>query len=95
MPWKETRPMDQRAQFVLKAEEKQVPFRELCEEFGVSPKTGYKWLERFRAGGVAALHDQSTRPRSSPAGLSEDVVCRIVALEQAFAPATPAVEMPP
>lgn len=83
MPWKETRPMDQRAEFVLKAEQREVPFRQLCEEYGVSPKTGYKWVERFHAGGVAALHDQSTRPRSSPAGLPEDVVCRMVALKSA------------
>lgn len=83
MPWKETRPMDQRAEFVLKAEAKMVPFRELCREYGITPKTGYKWMERFRAGGVAALHDQSTRPKSSPAGLAEDAVCRIVALKQA------------
>lgn len=83
MPWRETRPMEQRAEFVLKAEKGGVPFRQLCEEFGVSPKTGYKWVERYRAGGIAALHDQSTKPRSSPAGLSEDVVCRIVELKNA------------
>ena len=71
MPWRATRPMDQRAEFVLKAEQEEVPFRELCEEFGVSPKTGYKWVARFRAGGIAALHDMSTKPRSSPAGLPE------------------------
>lgn len=49
----------------------------------MSPKTGYKWVERFREGGVAALHDVSTKPRSSPAGLPEDVVCRIVELKTA------------
>lgn len=83
MPWKETNPMDQRAEFVLKAQQETMPFRQLCEEFGVSPKTGYKWIERFRDGGVAALHDRSTRPQSSPAGLPEDVVCRMVALKTA------------
>lgn len=83
MPWRATRPMDQRAEFVLKAEQREVPFRELCEEFGVSPKTGYKWVERFRAGGIAALHDLSTKPRSSPTGLPEDVVCRMVELKVA------------
>ena len=83
MPWRATRPMDQRAEFVLKAEQEEVPFRELCEEFGVSPKTGYKWVARFRAGGIAALHDMSTKPRSSPAGLPEDVVCRMVELKVA------------
>ena len=60
MPWRATRPMDQRAEFVLKAEQEEVPFRELCEEFGVSPKTGYKWVARFRAGGIAALEPGGT-----------------------------------
>lgn len=83
MPWKATRPMDQRAEFVLKAEAKAVPFRELCEQYHISSKTGYKWLERYRSGGIAALSDQSTRPRSSPGGLCEDAVCRIIALKQA------------
>lgn len=83
MPWRETRPMDQRTEFAMKAEAREIPFRQLCRDYGVSPKTGYKWIERFREGGVAAMQDQSTRPKSSPAGLAEAVVCRIVALKTA------------
>ncbi|MCC5878254.1 MAG: transposase [Candidatus Sumerlaeia bacterium] len=73
--------MDQREEFVLKAMERSVPFRELCRQFAISPKTGYKWMSRFQQGGLPALHDQSTRPHSSPAGLPEDVVCRMVELK--------------
>ena len=83
MPWRETRPMDQRTEFALKAEGKEIPFRQLCREYGISPKTGYKWIERFREGGVAAMQDRSTRPRTRPAGLCEAVVCRMVALKAA------------
>ena len=54
MPWQETRKMDQRMEFVLKAVN--APnFRELCRQYGISAKTGYKWRERFVAGGVAGL----------------------------------------
>lgn len=83
MPWKETYLMDQREEFVLKALEKSAPFAELCRAYGVSPKTGYKWLGRFREGGLPALHDQSTKPLTSPAGLPESIVCRIVQLKSA------------
>ncbi len=31
----------------------------LCEEYGVSRKTGYKWLQRFVAGGPAGLVERS------------------------------------
>src|SRR5690606_6722664 len=83
MPWRETGTMDQREEFVLKAVQEAVPFRELCRQFGISAKTGYKWLSRFRDGGLPALHDQSTKPHSSPRGLDEDIVCRIVELKNA------------
>jgi transposase InsO family protein len=39
----------------------------LCRRFGVSRKTGYKWLARFDAAGEAGLVDGSRRPRGSPA----------------------------
>ena len=83
MPWKETSLMDQREEFVLKAMHKSVPFAEVCREYGISQKTGYKWLARFREGGLPALHDQSTRPRTCPTGLAEGIVCRIVQLKNA------------
>ncbi len=52
--------MDQRTEFAMKAEAREIPFRQLCRDYGVSPKTGYKWIERFREGGVAAMQDQSS-----------------------------------
>lgn len=56
---------------------------ELCREFGISRKTGYKWKERYSQRGLEGLHDHSRRPSSSPEQLCEDIVCRIVALKQA------------
>lgn len=76
--------MNQREEFVHEAMREAVPFRELCRRFEISPKTGYKWVHRYREGGLPALHDQSTRPASSPTGLGEDVVCRIIRIKQAY-----------
>jgi putative transposase len=57
-------------------------FRELCAEFGITPKTGYKWKERFTRVGLEGLKEESRRPKSSPEALSEEEVCRIVRLKQ-------------
>jgi transposase InsO family protein len=39
---------------------------ELCDRFGISRKTGYKWLDRYEEEGVDGLKDRSRRPKSSP-----------------------------
>ena len=55
-----------RREFVLLAEQPQSNVRELCRRYGVSPKTAYKWLERFAEQGDEGLQDRSRRPLSSP-----------------------------
>jgi transposase InsO family protein len=83
MPWQEWDVMSLRLEFVLRSLNERTPFVELCREYGVSPKTGYKWKERFLQQGTWGLGDQSRRPLRSPDALSEDVVCRIVRLKEA------------
>lgn len=50
---------------------------ELCSAFGVSEKTGYKWLRRFAADGVAGLADRPHIPRTTPHQVAAEVVQRI------------------
>jgi transposase InsO family protein len=40
--------------------------RTLCHRYGISAKTGYQWLKRFRAGGLDALAERGHRPHRSP-----------------------------
>ena len=61
MPWKEETVEDQRRAFVIRANEAGCNFSALCREFQITRRTGYKWLERYRAG--EALEDQSRVPR--------------------------------
>jgi transposase-like protein len=68
MPWKQIEPMNQRTEFVLRAI-KTENFRALCQEFGISAKTGYKWRERFFAHGLEGLEEHSRKPKTSPSGL--------------------------
>ena len=74
--------MEQRIEFALKAL-RSGNFRELCQEYGISTKTGYKWRERFLSKGLEGMVEESRRPRSSPQQLDEEVVCKIVRLKLA------------
>src|SRR5258706_1803859 len=65
MPWKKSEPMEQRMEFALKALRSE-NFRALCQEYGISTKTGYKWRERFLREGLAGLAEEARRPRRSP-----------------------------
>lgn len=55
---------------------------EVCATYGVSRKTGYKWLARFEQGGAPALADQSRRPQRSPTAVAAGLVEAIVAARQ-------------
>jgi len=57
MPWLETRVMDQRMQFIVYYQRQEQCMAELCRQYGISRKTGYKWLGRWREQGVAGLAD--------------------------------------
>jgi len=74
--------MEQRIEFALRAV-RTLNFRALCQEYGISAKTGYKWKERFLRDGVRGMEEQSRRPRSSPERLPEEVVCEMVRLKLA------------
>jgi putative transposase len=63
MPWPTTSPMQQRLEFIHTVVEHHVAMRTACQQFGISEKTGYKWLQRFLHGGPAALADRSHAPR--------------------------------
>jgi transposase InsO family protein len=66
MPFKECSAMSLREEFCRLALEPGANRSELCRAYGISRKTGYKWLKRHAAKGVAGLEDRSRRPHCSP-----------------------------
>ena len=52
MPWMETHMSDERARFVRNFESGHWSITELCERYGVSRPTGYKWIARLGSRGV-------------------------------------------
>ncbi len=62
MPWLETDVREQRMQFVVEALQPGVNLSALCRRRGISRKTGYKWLQRYRAAGsLVGLEEDSRR----------------------------------
>lgn len=85
MPWKKTEVEKVRENFVLKALEPHANVAELCREYSVSRKTGYKWIERFTARGLAGLADLSRRPRASPVQVTGEAVLHVLEQRRAHA----------
>jgi putative transposase len=82
MPWRELEPMEQRLELIREYESGLLTMTELVAQYGVSPKTAYKWLARYEACGVAGLRDRSRRPHHSPHATAEDLVDPLVALRR-------------
>jgi putative transposase len=62
MPWKDVRPMDEKVLFIADHLREQGSFSELCDRYGISRKTGYKWVQRYQEAGVEGLGERSRRP---------------------------------
>ncbi len=74
MPWSTTSPMDQRMQFIADYLREVLAMTELCDLYGVSRKTGYKWIERYLRSGPAGLEERSRKPRVSPNATPAEIV---------------------
>jgi transposase len=65
MPWYKETVMSQRREFIGLSEGS-IKVSDACRRFGISRRTGYKWLDRFEAQGEGGLEDRSRRPLGSP-----------------------------
>jgi transposase InsO family protein len=83
MPFEERSIVSQREEFCRLATVPGANVRELCRRFEVSPTSGYKWIERWRAAGRGGLADRSRRPLTSPGRTSVAVEEQVLAVRQA------------
>ncbi|MCB9613930.1 MAG: IS481 family transposase [Sandaracinus sp.] len=84
MPWEERQAMDLREELVLRAMEPGANVSAICRDLGVSRKTAYKWLERYRTHGRAGLADGSRRPHRSMHRIDGEVVLRVLELRREY-----------
>ena len=78
MPWDETTPMDQKTQFIADYLRGQDSMSELCDRYGISRKTGYKFVERYLRHGPQGLDEHSRRPNNNPNRTPEHVIQAII-----------------
>lgn len=83
MPWREPSPVEQqRADLVREFQSGLFTMTELAAQYGVSRKTGYKWVAAYEAHGWTGLQDQSRRPHHSPQATDEDIVEALLAIRR-------------
>ena len=82
MPWQERSSMSEHQEFVAFAAQEGATISRLCEQFGISRKTGYKWLARA-AQGEPFLVDRSRRPHTSPGRTTAAVEAQVLRLRAA------------
>lgn len=80
MPWKQTAPWNERVKFITALLERDETFSEQCERFGISRQNGYKWLARYKEGGLDALADRSRRPHTNSRAIAPSVVQLVIEL---------------
>ena len=81
MPWKASSVMEERLRFVARLLDGE-PMTQMCREFGISRKTGYKIFERYREHGLEALNDRCRRPLRYANQLPHQVESLIVSLKR-------------
>lgn len=80
----ETNVLDERLRFIRDFESEQWSMTELCERYGVTRPTGYKWLARHRTGGRAGLADRSHAAQACPHRTSDATEALIVEVRQEY-----------
>ena len=78
MPWKETSVESERMRFIECHAAGEETTSELCRQFGISRKTGYKLIGRYKADGEVGLFDVSRAPHHHPNATPTQVAERIV-----------------
>jgi transposase InsO family protein len=80
MPWKECGVLEERFRFINEWNSGDWNMAELCRIYGVTRKTGYKWVERYAARGLEGLRDLSRAPECHPNEVSEAIEEEVLAL---------------
>jgi len=84
MPWKETCTMQEREAFINAWLSREFTTRELCLRFHISPKTAYKWINRFKSEGLPGLMDRSRARHTQAHQTPEPVVRQILDIKYQY-----------
>jgi transposase InsO family protein len=74
--------MDSRTMFIGAWLRGDAPISQLCERYGISRKSGYKWLERYQAGGIAGLAERSSARLTQQTRIDAETADTLLALRR-------------
>src|SRR5262245_13458332 len=84
MPWRVGTMSDVRLSFVQEILVLQQSVTAACRKYGISRKTGYKWLKRYQAGCAEDLADRSRRPQYSPERTAPELEQQVLHVRDTF-----------
>ncbi len=82
MSWNDTCPVNERLKFIVEIQRGERNMRQLCEDFSISRKTGYKWWGRYQGAGMDGLKEHSRAPFSHPNAVQAAVVALLLEARQ-------------
>jgi putative transposase len=78
--------MQQRERFIADHLDAPYTMTELCAHYGISRRTGYKWIRRFEDEGRAGLADRSHAPHRSPHKISARMAALLLGAKRSIQP---------
>lgn len=85
MPWKPINVMEQRTRFIVLSKQGLKSITRLCGEFGISRKTGYKWIKRAKGEGLdQGIKEKSRRPKNIPKKVPQEVERAFIGLREKY-----------
>ncbi len=85
MPWKTTSIMEERIKFVILSKQSGINFSGLCDAFGISRPTGYRWVKRYHtSGSLSALSEYSRCPHRIANKTTPENEQRVIGLRQRY-----------
>jgi len=84
MSWKASCVMDERVRFIADCLSGNWSMAELCRRYGISRKTGYKWVERYGREGIDGLKERSRAPLSHPNAVGAQAEEMVVVCKSAY-----------
>ena len=84
MPFAETHVMEEKKRFIEEAHRSVRSFAAVCDRYGISRKTGYKWMDRWRRAGPVGLESRASRPRHCPWATPREVVEAILEVRRKY-----------
>jgi putative transposase len=86
MPWRIVSMKEERIEFVREAlnPKRNITLKDLCLSYNISPKTGYKWINKFYQGGENSLEDTTRKPLTCPSKIDPEVEECIILIRKQY-----------